>query len=125
MVIKQSLSTELQAHGNRHLGDLARRREPPGLRVDLEDDDVVGVLVRDQQKFSGWVDNEVSRPFALGRNVFDERGLAGARVEREDDDAVVTTVRAVEKLSGRGDMDVRAIAYVGESRGKCGDGIEN
>jgi hypothetical protein len=62
------------------------------LRIDLEDDDVVGVLIRNQQELSRRIDDKVSRPLPLGRDVFDEPGLARSWVESEDDNAVVASV---------------------------------
>lgn len=66
--------------------------EASGLRVDRENDDVVGVLIRYQQEPSTRIDCEVTRPFTFRRNVFDGRRLTCAPVDFKNNDTVVTSV---------------------------------
>src|SRR5207237_685353 len=58
---------EGDADGCAGIEHVARGRQTAGLRIDAEDDDVVGVLVGRKKECAGWIDGEVARNPSLSR----------------------------------------------------------
>ena len=100
--------SELKADRRWQLGQLSRRAEPAGLLIKPEDNDVIGFLVRHQQKRSRWIDGKVARRQASRRLVAQRGERAVARVNPENGDTVVTTIRTINKSAIRGKMNVGA-----------------
>src|SRR5437016_6468093 len=97
---------ELKADRRWQLGQLSRRAEPAGLLIKPEDNDVIGFLVRHQQKRSRWIDGKVARRHAPRGFVADRGESAVAWVNRENSNAVVTPVRTIEKSAIGRNVDV-------------------
>ena len=57
----RSLITEFKTNRHRHLRDFAGRLQFAGFLVDAKDDDVIGILIGDEQKFPIGRDREIAR----------------------------------------------------------------
>ena len=98
-------SSELKTDRRRYPDDLSGRVEPAGPLISSEDNDVVGFLIRHQQKHSTGIDGKVARRHASSGFVADRAEFA-ARIDRENSDAVVTPVRTINKSTIQRNMNV-------------------
>ncbi len=67
--------------------------------VDLEDDNIIGLLVAGEKISSVRCDLKMARRFAAAGNSFHKSGHAARRVDGKDGDAVVTAVRRINELA--------------------------
>src|SRR5882724_1797067 len=97
---------KLKANRRWHLNSLACKTKSTRSLIKPEDDDVVGFLIRHQQKRSAWIDGKVAWRHAASGFVANRSEATAARIDCENSDAVVATVRTIDKSAIRGNMDV-------------------
>ena len=90
------------------------RRKPSRSRIDAEDDDAVGVLVRGEKERPGRVDAEPARCPSPRRDVLDESKGALGLVDGEHRDGVVSAVRGVEEPTARMRQDLGSAEFVAD-----------
>ena len=76
---------------------MAGRSQPASGLVDVEGNNIVATLIRNQQELACRSDREVARPVASGRSMFDQFEISCLRIDFEDDDAVVSTIRSIQE----------------------------
>src|SRR6266851_1095353 len=84
-----------QANRRAHLGDLSGRCQSPSRRINVENYYVVALLVGDEHVRNRGIDCEITRCFALRRNVSDQAKAACTFLNREDRNAVIASIRGV------------------------------
>lgn len=90
---------ETNAHGGRNFDLMADWIQRPGILIDLENGDSVGVLVSGNEEPTAGIDAEISRGLPLRGFALNKIKLPGFLINCERRDRVMTTIRNINPLS--------------------------